>query len=98
MHGAARRLNGLRSRLEIRVVNFAAGVQLFVMARDDAELAKSIDDLLAKGVRFMICRNTMEGMKLKPSDLYGVQEGDVVTSGVAEIARLQGLGFVYLHP
>jgi uncharacterized protein len=85
-------------KVEIRVVNFAAGVQLFVMARDDAELAKSIDDLRAKGVRFMICRNTMEGMKLKPSDLYGVQEGDVVPSGVAEIARLQGLGFVYLHP
>lgn len=85
-------------KVEIRVVNFAAGVQLFVMARDDAELAGSIDGLRAKGVRFLICRNTMEGMKLKPSDLYGVEEKDVVPSGVAEIARLQGMGFVYLHP
>jgi len=37
-------------------------------------------------------------MKLLPTDLYGVQRDDVVPSGVAEIARLQGMGFVYLHP
>jgi intracellular sulfur oxidation DsrE/DsrF family protein len=85
-------------QVEIRVVNFAAGVRLFVMARDDADLAKAIDELRAKGVRFLICRNTMEGMKLLPTDLYGVQRDDVVPSGVAEIARLQGMGFVYLHP
>jgi intracellular sulfur oxidation DsrE/DsrF family protein len=25
-------------------------------------------------------------------------EADIVPSGVAELARLQGMGFVYIHP
>ena len=33
-----------------------------------------------------------------PADLYGVKDADVVPSGVAELARLQGQGFVYIHP
>ncbi|MCW1988422.1 UNVERIFIED_ORG: intracellular sulfur oxidation DsrE/DsrF family protein [Sphingomonas sp. R1F5B] len=85
-------------KVEIRVVNFAAGVKLFVMAKEDAELAKAVDELRAKGVRFLVCNNTMQGMKLTPADLYGVKPDDVVPSGVAEIARLQGKGYVYLHP
>ncbi len=37
-------------------------------------------------------------MGLRPQDLYGVKDEDIVPSGVAEIARLQGLGYVYIHP
>lgn len=85
-------------KVEICVVSFAAGVKLFQMAKTDHELASELDGLRAKGVRFMVCRNTMKGMGLRPEDLYGVKDADVVPSGVAEIARLQGLGFVYIHP
>lgn len=85
-------------RVEIRVVSFAAGVKLFQMAKTDALLAGSLDRLRSKGVRFFICRNTMKGMGLRPEDLYGVQGVDIVPSGVAELARLQGLGYVYIHP
>ncbi len=85
-------------KVEIRVVNFASGINLFLLAKQDAELAKVVDDLRAKGVRFLICKNTIERMKLAPTDLYGVQDADIVPSGVAEIARLQGMGYVYLHP
>ncbi len=85
-------------KVEIRVVSFASGVKLFQMARQDTELAGSIDDLRFKGVRFLICHNTLQGMGLTPADLYGVHPDDVVPSGVAEVARLQGLGFVYEHP
>ncbi|OYW48130.1 MAG: hypothetical protein B7Y36_16415 [Novosphingobium sp. 28-62-57] len=85
-------------KVEIRVVSFAAGAKLFLMAKEDADLAKGLDSLRAKGVKFLICNNTLQGMKLKPTDLYGVTEADVVPSGVAEIARLQGMGFVYIHP
>ena len=83
---------------EIRVVSFSAGVKLFQMAKTDPALAASLDSLRSKGVRFLICRNTLRGMNLRLEDLYGVQAADVVPSGVAEIARLQGLGFVYVHP
>lgn len=87
-----------KGNVEISVVNFAAGVKVFKDANTDAELAKAIDAARAKKVRFLICNNTLQGMGLKPEDLYGVTAADVVPSGVAELARLQGLGYVYIHP
>jgi len=68
------------------------------MAKTDSTLAANLDALRTKGVRFLICRNTLKGMGLRVEDLYGVTSADLVPSGVAEIARLQGLGYVYLHP
>jgi len=84
--------------VEIRVVSFAGGVKAFQMARTDPELAQAIDAARAKHVRFLICRNTLKAMNITAADLYDVSEADVVPSGVAELARLQGLGFVYIHP
>ena len=98
LHHLAAHLTATDGKVEIRVVNFAGGVTLFQMARTDEDLRKQIDELRARGVRFLICRNTLNGMGLKVEDLYQVRADDVVPSGVAEIARLQGLGFVYIHP
>ncbi|GAA0315039.1 hypothetical protein GCM10009087_26830 [Sphingomonas oligophenolica] len=98
LHHLSAHIEATNGQVEIRVVSFAAGIKLFQMARTDAPLAKALDELRAKGVRFMICRNTLKGMGLTPVDLYGVRDEDVVPSGVAEIARLQGMGFVYIHP
>ena len=85
-------------KVEIRVVSFSGGVKAFQLAKSDAALAASIAGLRAKGVRFLICRNTLKAMGLGPDDLYKVPPDDIVISGVAELARLQGLGFVYIHP
>ena len=98
MRNISNHLDATGGDVEIRVVSFARGVSLFVMAKTDADLAKQIDGLRARGVRFLICRNTLRGMKLRPEDLYKVADADVVPAGVAEIARLQGQGFVYIHP
>jgi intracellular sulfur oxidation DsrE/DsrF family protein len=84
--------------VEIRVVSFGAGVKLFQLAKTDPDLAGGLDALRTKGVRFMVCRNTLKGMGLGLADLYGVRDDEVVPSGVAEIARLQGLGYVYERP
>jgi intracellular sulfur oxidation DsrE/DsrF family protein len=84
--------------VEIRLVSFGRGVSMLVMAKTDPELAGQIDALRAKGVRFLVCRNSMRGMKVRPEDLYHVPPTDVVPAGVAEIARLQGQGFVLVHP
>ena len=98
MRNISNHLDATGGDVEIRVVAFARGVTLFTLAKTDPELAKQIDDLRARGVRFLICRNTLRGMKLRPEDLYKVPATDVVPAGVAEIARLQGQGFVYIHP
>jgi intracellular sulfur oxidation DsrE/DsrF family protein len=98
LHHIGAHIAATDGKVEIRVVNFAAGVTLFQMAATDTELRTQIDALRTRGVKFLICRNTLNGMGLKVEDLYGVKAEDVVPSGVAEIARLQGLGFVYIHP
>lgn len=98
LHHISAHIAATQGQVEIRVVNFASGVTLFQLAKTDSDLRSEVDALRAKGVRFLICRNTLNGMGLQAEDLYGVAPQDVVPSGVAEIARLQGLGFVYLHP
>ncbi len=84
--------------VEIRLVSFSGGVKVFQQAMTDPELAKAIDGVLEKGVRLLLCRNTMRALNLTAEDVYRITEDDIVPSGVAEIARLQGLGFVYLKP
>jgi intracellular sulfur oxidation DsrE/DsrF family protein len=91
-------LAAVDGKVEIRVVSFGAGVKLFQLAKTDPDLAGGLDALRTKGVRFMVCRNTLKGMGLGLADLYGVRDDEVVPSGVAEIARLQGLGYVYERP
>ena len=98
LHHIGAHIAATEGQVEIRVVNFASGVTLFQMAKTDSDLRNEIDGLRAKGVSFLICRNTLNGMGLHAEDLYGVRPQDVVPSGVAEIARLQSQGFVYLHP
>lgn len=84
--------------VEIRLVSFSGGVKVFQQAKTDPELTKAIDAVREKKVRLLLCRNTMRAMNLTVDDVYGVTEADIVPSGVAELARLQGMGFVYIHP
>jgi hypothetical protein len=84
-------------KLEIKVVDHGAGVEMFQIANTDKDIAERIDALKAAGVRFLICNNTLKERKIDWHTLYGVKEDDVVPSGVAELARLQAMGFLYIH-
>ena len=86
-----------KDHVDIRVVDFDAGVQMLKKAKEDKALAAKIDALRGDGVKFLVCANTLKAMGIEASDLYGVKDGDVVPSGVAELARLQGMGFAYIR-
>lgn len=87
-----------KGHVEIRVVDHSDGVILFQSAMTDEKLAQAIDARKADGVRFLICRNTLDERKIDWHTLYGVTEQDIVPSGVAEIVRLQMMGYTYIHP
>ncbi|MGX9980886.1 DsrE family protein [Methylobacterium fujisawaense] len=87
-----------KAHVEIRVVSLGDGVGLFQSAANDKELAGRIDALKGMGVRFLVCANTLRERKIDRTTLYGVGEDELVPSGVAELARLQGMGFAYIHP
>ena len=87
-----------KDHVEIRVVDHGDGVVMLQMAKTDEKLAQAIDARKAEGVRFLICQNTLDERNIDWHTLYGVSQQDIVPSGVAELARLQMMGFVYIHP
>jgi hypothetical protein len=62
--------------VEVRVVDHAAGVDLFEMAKTDKDLAQQLDALRSQGVRFRICANTLRERKIDWHDLCGVKAED----------------------
>ncbi len=77
----------------VRVVCFGPGLDLVLPGGVHSD---QVAGLLAAGVEFAACANTMRGRDLAAADLLaGVA---VVPAGVAEIARRQLLGWAYFRP
>lgn len=85
--------------LDIRIVMHGAGVNLLRRAAPgDKQIAATIDDLEAAGVKFQICAITLENNNIPLEELYDAEESDLVPSGVFEVPRLQQReGFAYLE-
>jgi len=63
------------------------------------EMQARVAGLKQQGVQFQICANTVKGRKINAEeDLYDFSEADVVPSGVAQLAILQGEGYAYIKP
>lgn len=62
------------------------------------EMQAKITGLKNQGIQFQICANTLAGRKIAKDDLYDFAEADVVPSGVAQLAILQGQGYAYVKP
>ncbi len=85
---------------KIVIVALAHGVDFLVEGAKDTygnPFAARVASLSAMGVQFRVCNNTLKGAKIDPATL--MLEAKIVTSGVAEITRLQAReAFVYLRP
>lgn len=96
--------------LDLRVVMHGNGLSLVTypdaLSRTKLNQANANDDMQTRilglknqGVKFNACANTLKGKQLdREKDLFDVAEGDIVPSGVAELAHLQGQGFTYIKP
>ena len=88
--------NGLALLLEPDALS---KLKKFKHANADEKMTAKIDSLKDQGVNFNVCANTVRGRKVDlETDLYNVDKSDVVPSGVAEVARLQLLGYAYIKP
>jgi intracellular sulfur oxidation DsrE/DsrF family protein len=96
--------------LDLKVVMHGKGLTM-LLTPDAAERTKlkqgnASDEIQAKitglkdqGVGFQVCSNTLKGKKIDYThDLYDVDDADIVPSGVAELARLQAMGYTYIKP
>jgi len=85
--------------LDLVVVMHGAGVSLLMTAKDDMNLQGKVLGLKEQHVQFQVCNNTLTGKNLDyHKDLFDVADADIVPSGVAEIARLEQMGYVYIKP
>jgi len=97
--------------LELRVVMHGNGVSLVLLpealpavpkfkhANATDAMKAQIDGLKSQGVAFNVCANTLKGREVsREAHLYYVEPGDIVPSGVAELAHLQAQGFTYIKP
>ncbi len=74
-------------------------VPKFKTANATDDMTAKISSLKDQGVNFHVCANTVNGRKVDyENDLYDVDKADIVPSGVAEVARLQAMGYSYIKP
>jgi intracellular sulfur oxidation DsrE/DsrF family protein len=85
--------------IDVVVVLHSDGVELLRIAKKDEDLQKKISALKAEHVVIKVCANTLKSKNLDyRKDLFGVDAGDLVPSGVAELVRLQQQGYQYVKP
>ncbi|MFK7964242.1 MAG: DsrE family protein [Burkholderiaceae bacterium] len=100
-----------KENLDLKVVLHGNGLALllepdslpqlkrFKHANADLNMTARVDELKLQGVEFNVCQNTIKGRKVDlANDMYDVDDQDVVPSGVAEVARLQQMGYAYIKP
>lgn len=77
----------------------AAGHTKFKAGNASDAITAKISGLKQQGVKFQVCSNTLRGKKVNfEKDLYDVTKADIVPSGVAELAKLQAMGYTYIKP
>ncbi len=85
--------------LTVKVVLHGNGVGLLASAKKNEKLQGAVVSLKSQNVEFNVCNNTLRGRKISyEKDLYDVFEEDIVPSGVAELSRLQQMGYTYIKP
>ena len=85
--------------LTLAVVMHGNGIDLLTRALENDQLQTAVASLKGQGVDFLVCNNTLVGRDLDwETDLYDVWEEDIVPSGVAELARLELMGYAYIKP
>jgi intracellular sulfur oxidation DsrE/DsrF family protein len=88
-----------RENIEVKVVLHGNGVYLLRDAVDNQKVQQAVLNLRSQKVAFQVCKNTLTGRKIDyEKDLFEVFEDHIVPSGVAELSRLQQMGYTYIKP
>jgi uncharacterized protein len=79
----------------IRVVTNSSGVDFF-RKEQAGDYKDKIEKLSNKGVKFLICKNTLSKKGIDPSELLEVCE--VIPAGIVTLVQLQKEGYAYVKP
>jgi intracellular sulfur oxidation DsrE/DsrF family protein len=98
---ALRDLNDLldaQPTVRIVVVAHDDGVKALLRASKEtpnADNERAVKALMARDVRFEICARSLERLGLRPASM--IEGVTLVPLGIAELAQLEGRGYVYLR-
>jgi len=84
--------------MDIKVVVHGNGIAMMQSASKKGKVQTAMAGLKSQSVSFQVCANTLKGKKIHSKDLYEVFDEDIVPSGVAELSRLQQMGYTYIKP
>jgi len=96
--------------IDVKVVMHGKGLSMLLepdsVENTDLNIGNATDnmqdkivELKYKGVTFEVCKNTLRGRNINyQDDLFDVSKEDIVPSGVAELVRLQSMGYAYIRP
>ncbi|HRY05725.1 MAG TPA: DsrE family protein [Hyphomicrobiaceae bacterium] len=87
-----------KENIELKVMLSGDGLNMLKDANTNLKLQGVITSLKTQNVMFLVCNNTLIGRKIDPESLFEVFKEDIVPSGNAEMAHLQGKGYAYLKP
>lgn len=88
-----------KDNIDVKVVMHGPGLDLLKIANTNPDMQQKVVNLKNQKVGFQVCNNTLKGRKISyKNDLFDVSEKDIVPSGVAELAKLQQEGYVYIKP
>lgn len=79
----------------VRLLANGQAVRLFERSAASSNAAR-IAELRGRGVRFLMCNNSLKGLGLLPGEL--IEGCEVVPAGIVELIRLQQQGFAYVKP
>lgn len=80
------------SNAKIEVVAYNHGIDYLMTAK--SKHAEAIKELKAKGVRFVVCENTMKQRNVTKEQL--LPEAETVPAGIAELVEKQEEGWSYI--
>jgi intracellular sulfur oxidation DsrE/DsrF family protein len=103
---ASRAIANIRNELaaepnaKIVVVAHGDGIKFLLDGAVDSHgrpFAAMVAALVAKGVEFRVCNNTLTAFNIPPANV--IPQAKIVPAGIAEILRLQARqGYAYFHP
>jgi len=80
----------------LELVVHGPALRTFVAKDIDADVRGKLETLLAGGLRFDACQNTMTRQKIALKDL--IEGATPVPSGVVRVMELQEAGYAYIRP
>jgi uncharacterized protein len=88
-----------QENIDLKVVLHGDGVNLLKDAKTNDKVQQNVVALKSQNVAFQVCNNTLTGRKIDyKTDLFEVFPEEIVPSGVAELSRLQQMGYTYIKP